>query len=90
MPSRRPEVHGKVGDVHSVKKDLARVRVGQADNDIKSRGFARPVGPEQAHHLSLSDLKVNVINNLAALVRLREIRCGENLHCRSWCDAVLR
>ena len=66
-----PEVHGEVRDVHSVKKNLACVRAGQAHDDIKCCGFARPIGPQQTHHLSLSDLKVNVINNLAALVRLR-------------------
>ncbi len=84
-----PEVHREIGDVDAVKLNLAGIGVGQADNDVKSGGFAGPVGSEQANDLALSDLKANIINNLAALVGFRDLSCGESLHCRSWCDAVL-
>ena len=84
------DVHGIARYVRSVEHHLAGIRAGKADDDVERRGLTRSIGPQQPDYLSLSNPQANIINDLASLVRFRQLNCRENLHGRSWRDAVLR
>src|SRR6185436_4602545 len=65
-----PHVHGQFGNVVLTQHDGAIIRPGQADNDIKRRGFSGAVRSEEADHLSLADFDIHVTDHGAPSVGL--------------------
>src|SRR5439155_23945114 len=72
-PVSGPEVHRKAGDIHTVEQYLPGVRLGQPDHDVKGCRLACAVRAEQPYDLALADPQIDVINNLASLVGLRQV-----------------
>jgi len=73
-------VHGQVGDVLLVDADHALVGADQADDHVEAGGLAGAVGAEQADDLPAVDAHADVADDLAALVALGEVLCGERGH----------
>ena len=82
-PVSGPEVHRKAGDIHTVEQDLPGVRLGQPDHDVEGCRLACAVRAEQPNDLALADPQIDVIDNFASLVGLRQVNRGQNLHGRS-------
>ncbi len=53
----RPHVHGLAVDRGAIEVDGATVATHQAHQHVKRRGFARTIGAQQAHHLTLGDIQ---------------------------------
>ena len=75
-----PQVHREVGNVIPIQEDAAEVRTGKPDQDIKRCGLTCAVRSEQSNDFSLLNLQTNVIDNLAAAIRLGQLNSLENVH----------
>ena len=85
-----PEIHGEVGDVVAVQQDASRIRPGQADQDVKRRGFPCAIGPQQPNHFTLADFQVEVIDDLPSAIGLAEVDGLQLQHNASFLDPVQR
>src|SRR6266704_3418090 len=65
-----PEVHGEVRDFIVVQEYTACVGPGETYQNIKCRRLACAIWAEQPDNFTLSNLQFNVVNDLAATVRL--------------------
>src|SRR6266700_2832620 len=59
-----PEIHRKIRDFVAVQEDTAGVRPGKSNEDRKRGRFSCTVGPQEPNDFTLSDLQLNVVNDL--------------------------
>src|SRR6185312_298917 len=76
----RPLVHRRARDVLVVHQDASRIRPDQAHNHVKTRRFARAIGPQQANHLALPDVEAHAPDHLPSTVGLADLFGRQGLH----------
>ena len=69
----RPQVHGKVGDVHVVEEDTASVRPGQTHDHVERGRLAGAIWSEQTHDFALADLDRHVLDDWSPPIDLSHI-----------------
>lgn len=67
------------GDVFTVVEDLASGRAQEFGQQVKDRGLARAIGPDQCMDITLPDLQVDVINRYKSFEFLDQVTGLENV-----------
>jgi hypothetical protein len=65
-----PEIHGQVRDFVAIQKYAAGVGPGKTDENIERCRLSCAVRAQQPDDFTLTDLQFDVVNDLAATVRL--------------------
>ena len=67
-PETSALVHGQVGDLLVIEKDLTAVGPDESDHHVEAGSFPCTIGPEQADDLPLVDLQGDIIDHRAASI----------------------
>jgi hypothetical protein len=74
QPQARTAVNGLVFDGLAIERDAAAIGPHQTHNHVERGGFPCTVGAQQTHHFALVDSQRHIFDNLAAAVRLAQVR----------------
>ena len=89
-PASGPEIHRKIRDFVAVQEDTAGVRPGKSNEDRKRGRFSCTVGPQEPNDFTLSDLQLNVVNDLPSAIGLTDLDGLKLQHTSSFLDSVPR
>jgi hypothetical protein len=64
----RPPVFTRSGRVGPEDAGVAGRRLAEAFEDLDAGGLARPVGPEERHHLTAADLEIDTVEHVGRAV----------------------
>jgi hypothetical protein len=68
-------MHGQRGDIFSVEFYDPSVGLDDANDHVKTSGFARAIGAQEADHLTAVDLQGNIPHHFPTTVGFGQIIC---------------